>query len=66
MGTTDVHVAERLSALVGCIHGLVLEFDGEARYLHAWADDPALIARPAAELVGRTIDEALKRLGPND
>jgi len=63
MGTTDVHVGERLSALVGCIHGLVLEFDGEARYLNAWADDPALLARPAPELVGRTIEEVLGEAG---
>src|SRR5262245_43566999 len=54
----DVH-DQRLLTLVGCIRGIVLEFDGDARYLNAWADDPALLARPAHEMIGRTIDDVL-------
>ena len=54
----DVH-DQRLLTLVGCIRGIVLEFDGDARYLNAWADDPALLARPAREMIGCTIDDVL-------
>ena len=58
------HRAEqRLLALVGCIRGLVLELDGDARYVNAWADDPALLARPTPELIGKTIDEVLGPAG---
>src|SRR4051812_23216866 len=51
----------RLLSLVACVAGIVLEFDADARYLSAWADDPSLLARPAAELRGKTIDEVLGR-----
>jgi CheY-like chemotaxis protein len=50
---------DRLLALIGCVHGVVLELDGDARYLNAWADDLSLLARPPAELIGRTIDDVL-------
>lgn len=50
---------DRLLSLVGCIHGIVLEFDGQARYLNAWADDPTLLAQPPDEMIGRTINEVL-------
>ncbi|MDQ3335463.1 MAG: PAS domain-containing protein [Myxococcota bacterium] len=50
---------KRLLTLAGCIRGLVLEFDCDARYLNAWADDPALLAMPAEEMIGKTIDEVL-------
>ena len=56
--TTEVD-DQRLLTLVGCIQGIVLELDGDARYLNAWADDPALLARPHAETIGRTINEVL-------
>jgi PAS domain S-box-containing protein len=49
----------RLMTLVGCIRGIVLEFDGEARYLNAWADDARLLALPTDQLVGKTINEVL-------
>ncbi|MBA3460337.1 MAG: PAS domain S-box protein [Deltaproteobacteria bacterium] len=45
--------------LVGCIRGIVLELDGNARYVNAWADDPALLARPPAEMIGRSIEDVL-------
>jgi PAS domain S-box-containing protein len=54
----DAH-DQRLLTLVGCIHGIVLEFDADARYRNAWADDPALLARPPEDMVGKTIDEVL-------
>ncbi len=50
---------QRLLTLVGCIRGIVLEFDGDARYLNAWADDPALLAAPREAMVGKTINEVL-------
>ena len=49
----------QLTAIAGCIRGLIFELDHELRFLHAWADEPALLARPPEQLVGRTIDEAL-------
>jgi PAS domain S-box-containing protein len=54
----DAH-DQRLLTLVGCIRGIVLEFDAEARYRNAWADDPALLARPADEMLGKTIEDVL-------
>lgn len=53
----------RLLTLVGCIRGLVLELDPDGRYVNAWADDPSLLARPAEQLVGHTIDEVLGDAG---
>ncbi|MBA2544886.1 MAG: PAS domain-containing protein, partial [Deltaproteobacteria bacterium] len=50
---------QRLLTLVGCIRGIVLEFDGAVRYLNAWADDPALLAAPREAMIGKTIDEVL-------
>ncbi|MDB4998576.1 MAG: sensor histidine kinase [Myxococcaceae bacterium] len=50
---------QRLLTLAGCIQGLVLEFDEHARYLNAWADDPALLAGSADAMIGRTIDAVL-------
>jgi signal transduction histidine kinase/CheY-like chemotaxis protein len=55
----DAAQDQRLLTLVGCIQGLVLELDEEVRYINAWADDPALLAAPREELIGKTIDEAL-------
>ncbi len=54
---------KRLLTLVGCIRGIVLEFDCDARYVNAWADDPALLAMPAEAMIGRTIDEVLGPAG---
>jgi PAS domain S-box-containing protein len=54
---------DRLLALVGCIRGIALEFDADARYVNAWADDPALLARPASEMIGASIDEVLGPAG---
>lgn len=50
---------QRLQALVGCIHGIVMEWDRDARYLNVWFDDPALLAVPREQAIGRTIDEVL-------
>jgi PAS domain S-box-containing protein len=49
----------RLRVLLGCTKGIVFEFDHEARYLAAWTHDEGLLARPRAELTGRTIIEVL-------
>jgi signal transduction histidine kinase len=45
--------------LVGCIEGVVIELEGDGRYVNAWADDPDLLAAPPAALIGRTVDEIL-------
>ncbi|MDQ3364471.1 MAG: ATP-binding protein [Myxococcota bacterium] len=50
---------QRLLTLVGCIGGIVLEFDEHVRYVNAWADDPNLLAMPAQALIGQTINEVL-------
>jgi PAS domain S-box-containing protein len=50
---------QRLLTLVGCIRGIVLEFDEHARHVNVWADEPALLALPAHEMIGKTIDQVL-------
>ncbi|MDB4943181.1 MAG: hybrid sensor histidine kinase/response regulator [Labilithrix sp.] len=50
---------ERLLALIGCIQGLVIEVDADARYLGLWADDPRVLAVPKEQAIGRTINEVL-------
>jgi PAS domain S-box-containing protein len=55
----DLAHHQRLVTLVGCIRGIALELDGDARYLNAWADDPALLAAPAVEMIGRSIEDVL-------
>jgi len=57
--TSDGGHDQRLLALVGCIHGLALEFDEAGRYLDVWGDDPALLAVPREMAIGKTISEVL-------
>ena len=57
--TLDEANDQRLLALVGCIQGVVLELDGDTRYLNVWADDPAMLAVPREYALGRTVVEAL-------
>jgi two-component system, cell cycle sensor histidine kinase and response regulator CckA len=37
--------------------GLLLEFDAAGTYLNVWTNEPSLLARPAEELMGRTLIE---------
>lgn len=49
----------RLCALVESIDDVVFEMDGEGRYLHVWAADKELLARPKEEVIGRKVTEVL-------
>jgi PAS domain S-box-containing protein len=49
----------RLKVLLGCTTGIIFEFDRESRYVHVWTGNEAFLARPPAELLGRTIEEVL-------
>jgi PAS domain S-box-containing protein len=49
----------RLRALLGCVQGIVFEFDRDSRYLRLWTHDEELLARPKDETIGRTISEVL-------
>jgi signal transduction histidine kinase len=53
------HLEERVRILSAFVEGILFEFDEEARYTDVWTNDPALLARPATELLGRTCIEAL-------
>ena len=48
---------QRLRRVLGATSGLIFEFSREGRYLNVWTDNEALLPRPSAELLGRTIDE---------
>ncbi|MDB4993592.1 MAG: Signal transduction histidine kinase [Myxococcaceae bacterium] len=50
---------ERLRVVSAFVEGILFEFDEQARYTDVWTSDPALLARPASELLGRTCVEAL-------
>lgn len=50
---------ERLKILIGCAKGIAFEFDAEGYYLNVWTNDESLLARPAKELIGRTVAEVL-------
>jgi signal transduction histidine kinase len=55
---TDVATLEdRLRLLESCVRGIVLELDGDGRYLDVWTHDESLLARPRRELLGKTLDE---------
>jgi PAS domain S-box-containing protein len=49
----------RLRAFVGVTQSIVFEFDGAARYTHVWTEDAELLAAPASDMLGRTIDQVL-------
>src|SRR5262245_28544014 len=49
----------RLRTPLDCTHGIVFEFDRNTRYLELWTDDESLLARPRADLLGTTVNEAL-------
>jgi PAS domain S-box-containing protein len=50
---------ERVRILSAFVEGILFEFDEAGRYTDVWTNDPALLARPAGELLGRTCVEAL-------
>jgi PAS domain S-box-containing protein len=50
---------ERLKLLLGCANGIAFEFNEAGVYLNVWTNSEPLLARPRAELLGRTIIEVL-------
>jgi PAS domain S-box-containing protein len=53
--------AAELRALFAAMNDVVLVLDAEGRYLQIAPTDPALLVKPAAELLGRTLHEVLPR-----
>jgi signal transduction histidine kinase len=49
----------RLRLLSTHTRGIIFELDSSARFVRVWASDPALLAKPEAELLGRTLLEVL-------
>ncbi|HKO53654.1 MAG TPA: ATP-binding protein [Polyangiaceae bacterium] len=49
----------RLRLLSTHTKGIIFELDSSARFVRVWASDPTLLARPEAELLGRTLLEVL-------
>jgi len=57
----QVRTRERqFKAIVDAVNDIVLELDGDGRYLNIWASDESKLARPRAELLGKRIDEVLR------
>jgi signal transduction histidine kinase/CheY-like chemotaxis protein len=50
-------VEDKLRLLESCVRGIVIEFDGEGRYLEVWTHDESLLARPRNQLIGATLLE---------
>ena len=50
----------QLQAIVDSVTDIVMELDGEGRYLNIWTPDESRLARPRAELLGRRLDEVLQ------
>lgn len=50
---------ERLEVFTAFMGGILFDFDHEGRYLRIWTGQPDLLARPAEELIGRTVLEVL-------
>jgi signal transduction histidine kinase len=49
----------RLRLLSTHTKGIIFELDSSARFVRVWASDPSLLAKPEAELLGRTLLEVL-------
>lgn len=50
---------ERLQVLTAFTSGIVFEIDRDAHYRRVWAGEPALLARPASEIIGRKVSEVV-------
>lgn len=48
---------ERLRALVQSLDEIVFEFDEDGRYISVWTHNESLLARPASELLGCSIND---------
>ena len=49
----------QLQAIVDAVNDVVLELDGEGRYLNIWAADESELARPRTELLGKRVEDVL-------
>lgn len=56
----------RLMALIGCIEGAVLEYDGDARCLDVWTIAPRLLAAAPESMIGKTVVELVGEAGIED
>jgi len=56
---TPDDLRELVDVLTAFAAGILFEVDRDARYLAVWTGDPALLARPADEIVGLTIADVL-------
>ncbi len=45
--------------VIAAIPDVLFEVDGEGRYLNVWANSPDSLARPADELIGKTVADVL-------
>ena len=52
---------QHLKAIIGCIEGFVLEYDGDARCAKVWAVDESFFRVAAADIVGKTFEDLLGR-----
>jgi two-component system NtrC family sensor kinase len=50
---------ERIDVLSAFTGGIIFEIDREGRYVRVWSGEPQLLARPASELVGKTVMEVV-------
>lgn len=55
----SAELRERLEVFSAFTGGILFDFDHEGRYLRIWTGQPDLLARPAEELVGRTVMDVL-------
>jgi PAS domain S-box-containing protein len=57
-GTNSIP-SDKLLALLQSSADILFEFDGEGHYLNIWCDDSSYLAKPAEEMMGKTIPEVL-------
>jgi len=58
--TAQLRSQERqLQTIVNAVSDVVLELDGDGRYLNIWAADESDLARPRTELLGKRVEEVL-------
>lgn len=50
---------DRLELLTGFAGGILFEFDRDGTYRRVWAGEPALLAKPTSELIGRNLVDVL-------
>ncbi len=56
---TVADLQEVIDVLTAFTGGILFELDRDGHYLRIWTGGPHLLARPAEELIGRTVEEVL-------